>query len=101
MDSKNLFVFVFGVMAFCDCLPTMYKVKDNKVLERDLVSVSSTVIPLPIYRVSSSGYNVKATKEDEMNEKPKGPVSLLTVVNGKKRILEEEKKVEFGKTLKA
>lgn len=44
----------------------------------DLVPVSSTVIPLPIYRVSSAGYNVKPTKEDELNQQPKGPVSLIT-----------------------
>lgn len=43
----------------------------------DLVPVSSTVIPLPIYKVSSAGYNIKPLK-DELNQRPKGPVSLIT-----------------------
>ncbi|KAF7284047.1 hypothetical protein GWI33_022666 [Rhynchophorus ferrugineus] len=69
----------------------MYKVNENRVLEKDLIPVSSTVIPLPIYKVSSAGYNVKPTKEEEINERPKGPVSLLTV-NNKKWLIPQEKK---------
>ncbi|XP_030765140.1 uncharacterized protein LOC115889315 [Sitophilus oryzae] len=90
MDIK-----VFVLLAFLTVtvkgLPTMYKVNENKILEKDLVPVSSTVIPLPIYKVSSTGYNIKPTKEEEINQKPKGPVSLLTVYN-KKWLIPQEKK---------
>lgn len=90
MDLKILFCVVF-LFVLAKGSPTMYKVNENKIFEKDLVPVSSTVIPLPIYRVSSAGYNVKPTKEDELNQQPKGPVSLITV-NSKKRIIPQEKK---------
>ncbi|ENN81473.1 uncharacterized protein LOC109546813 isoform X1 [Dendroctonus ponderosae] len=90
MDLKITFLLV-SCVALATSLPTMYKVNENKVLEKDLVPVSSTVIPLPIYKVSSAGYNIKPLKEDELNQRPKGPVSLITV-NSKKRVIPQEKK---------
>uniref|UniRef100_A0AAR5QK28 Uncharacterized protein n=1 Tax=Dendroctonus ponderosae TaxID=77166 RepID=A0AAR5QK28_DENPD len=67
------------------------KIKLLHINYPDLVPVSSTVIPLPIYKVSSAGYNIKPLKEDELNQRPKGPVSLITV-NSKKRVIPQEKK---------
>ncbi|XP_066144301.1 uncharacterized protein [Euwallacea fornicatus] len=97
MDIKITFL-LFFTFALAHGLPTMYKVNENKIFEKDLVPVSSTVIPLPIYKVSSAGYNVKPTKEDELNQRPKGPVSLVTA-NNKKRIFVEEKKPSIVKQI--
>ncbi|CAG9767757.1 unnamed protein product [Ceutorhynchus assimilis] len=90
MDMKIGFLLIFS-LAMVNGVPTMYKVNENKVFEKDLVPVSSTVIPLPIYRLSSAGYNVKPSKEEEINQRPKGPVSLITV-NSKKHAIIDEKK---------
>ncbi|XP_050292744.1 uncharacterized protein LOC126733469 [Anthonomus grandis grandis] len=90
MDLKITFLLVVCAVT-AHGFPTMYKVNENKVLEKDLIPVSSTVIPLPIYKVSSAGYNVKATKEEEINQKPRGPVTLITA-NNKKRLISPEKK---------
>ncbi|KAB0791191.1 hypothetical protein PPYR_02991 [Photinus pyralis] len=71
--------------------PTMYKLNENDKLEPDLVPVSSTVIPLPIYQVS---YGVKvAHGESEKKspvEKPEGPITLITA-HSKKKVLASEK----------
>ncbi|XP_019876174.2 uncharacterized protein LOC109604080 [Aethina tumida] len=64
-------------------LPTVYKYNDNKLLEPDLVPVSSTVIPLPIYQVGY-GINVAPSKTETKAKKPDGPVSLVTVYSKKK-----------------
>ncbi|XP_066255516.1 uncharacterized protein [Euwallacea similis] len=99
MDIKITFL-LFFTFTLANGLPTMYKVNENKIFEKDLVPVSSTVIPLPIYKVSSTGYNIKPTKEDELNQRPKGPVSLVTV-NSKKKIFAEEKKPTVVKQIGA
>ncbi|XP_023026287.1 uncharacterized protein [Leptinotarsa decemlineata] len=58
--------------------PTMYKFNENKILEPDLVPVSSTVIPLPVYQVGF-GLKLPSTLENEKPNKPEGPVHLITV----------------------
>ncbi|KAJ3652117.1 hypothetical protein Zmor_018111 [Zophobas morio] len=66
-----------------ECLPTVYKFNENKVLEPDLVPVSSTVIPLPVYQVSY-GLNVVPSLKDDKTKRPEGPITLVTVNNKKK-----------------
>ncbi|EFA05414.2 uncharacterized protein LOC100141997 isoform X3 [Tribolium castaneum] len=70
-------------------LPTVYKYNQNKILEPDLVPVSSTVIPLPIYRVSS-GLQVAPNLKDDKVKKPEGPITLLTI-HSKKKVAEQPK----------
>ncbi|CAH0548608.1 unnamed protein product [Brassicogethes aeneus] len=84
----------FLFLVCCVCLsyglPTMYKLNENKVLEPDLIPVSSTVIPLPVYQVGY-GLNVSPSKHDEKIKKPEGPISLVTVHNQKKATGEKQK----------
>jgi len=82
-----LFVFVLGITAH----PTMYKLNENDKLEPDLVPISSTVIPLPIYQVSY-GINVAPGAKGHKTtiEKPEGPLTLVTV-HSKKKPLPAEK----------
>ncbi|VEN38414.1 unnamed protein product [Callosobruchus maculatus] len=51
-----------------ECHPTIYKYNENKVLEPDLVPVSSTVIPLPVYKVS---YGFNTAKDTKIHTKKK------------------------------
>ncbi|CAH1115037.1 unnamed protein product [Psylliodes chrysocephalus] len=75
-------------LSFCVVLvenhPTMYRMNDNKVLEPDLIPVSSTVIPLPVYKVSF-GINVLSAKDEKL-KRPEGPIELETVYTKKKPI---------------
>lgn len=43
----------------------------------DLVAVSSTVIPLPVYKVSYA-LNASPNRKDEKLVKPEGPITLIT-----------------------
>lgn len=47
------------------------------ILFSDLVPVSSTVIPLPVYQVGY-GFNLGSTLKDEKAKKPDGPITLIT-----------------------
>ncbi|XP_049840313.1 uncharacterized protein LOC126285032 [Schistocerca gregaria] len=67
--------------------PTLYHVNDNDKLEPVMVPVSSTVIPLPIYQVSSG---VEFGGKDYKNHKPDEPIKLITATKKKTSI----KKVE-------
>ncbi|XP_065172909.1 uncharacterized protein [Atheta coriaria] len=70
---------------FVEAVPTEYKMNEHKIYEAELVAVSSTVIPLPIYEVHS---NLKFPGRDKDNKedkemKPVGPLSLITSSNKK------------------
>ncbi|XP_046979941.1 uncharacterized protein LOC124545152 [Schistocerca americana] len=67
--------------------PTLYHVNDNDKLEPVMVPVSSTVIPLPIYQVSSG---VEFGGKDYKNHKPDEPIKLITATKKKTSV----KKVE-------
>ncbi|KAF2894898.1 hypothetical protein ILUMI_11276 [Ignelater luminosus] len=81
--------FIFFVAIYAH--PTMYKLNENLKLEPDLVPVSSTVIPLPIYQV---GYGIDIAKgskgQKTVIQKPEGPVTLVTV-HSKKKVIPAEK----------
>ncbi|XP_017768281.1 PREDICTED: uncharacterized protein LOC108556612 [Nicrophorus vespilloides] len=61
--------------------PTSYKLNEHQVLEADLVPVSSTVIPLPIYQV---GFGLTFSGSEKKHSKPVGPIGLITSANKKK-----------------
>ncbi|CAH1963882.1 unnamed protein product [Acanthoscelides obtectus] len=71
------------VFVLVECHPTMYKYNENKVLEPDLVPVSSTVIPLPVYKVGYGFTSGKNAKNSNV-KKPEGPIELITVHTKKK-----------------
>ncbi|XP_071440875.1 uncharacterized protein [Hetaerina americana] len=65
--------------------PTIYKRNNNDKLEPVLVPVSSTVIPLPVYKVA---YGLGVGGNDKLS-KPSGPTKLITV-NKKKALTKPE-----------
>ncbi|GLV36156.1 hypothetical protein CBL_08649 [Carabus blaptoides fortunei] len=71
---------LLAVLSLAVCHPTRYKINNNDQLEPDLIPVSSTVIPLPIYRVETS-FDASAGKSSLV--KPDGPVTLVTVHGNK------------------
>ncbi|XP_072377480.1 uncharacterized protein [Diabrotica undecimpunctata] len=81
---KPFLCIVFYVV-FVKCHPTMYRMNENNVLEADLVPVSSTVIPLPVYQVGY-GIDVLSSHKERNAIKPEGPIYLETVHNKKKPI---------------
>lgn len=72
-----------------DAKPTIYVKNDNDKLEPVLVPVSSTVIPLPVYKV---GFSLGATKGGSRDRpgavagagRPDEPIQLITVHHKKK-----------------
>ncbi|XP_046383863.1 uncharacterized protein LOC124154284 [Ischnura elegans] len=62
--------------------PTIYKRNNNDKLEPVLVPVSSTVIPLPVYKVA---YGLGVGGADKLS-KPSGPTKLITVNKKKAQI---------------
>ncbi|KAF5297025.1 hypothetical protein FQA39_LY12239 [Lamprigera yunnana] len=77
MARAIAFILLFGILT--NAQPTMYKLNENSKLEADLVPVSSTVIPLPIYQV---GYGIKVAPglkgQKSVIERPEGPITLIT-----------------------
>ncbi|XP_022187855.1 uncharacterized protein LOC111046584 isoform X1 [Nilaparvata lugens] len=71
-------------LQIADAVPTMYQKNSNHMLEPVLIPVSSTVIPLPVYKVGA----VVGIKGD----KPKEKANLITAAIAKKKLLEQEKK---------
>ncbi|KAK4877892.1 hypothetical protein RN001_010398 [Aquatica leii] len=75
--------------------PTMYKLNENSKFEPDLVPVSSTVIPLPIYQV---GYGIKVAPglngRKSVIERPEGPITLITAHSKKKALGNEKEKAK-------
>ncbi|XP_060533626.1 uncharacterized protein LOC132706359 [Cylas formicarius] len=90
MVPTGCFLLAFAV-AYVHCLPTMYKYNENRILEKDLVPVSSTVIPLPIYKVSSVVDGVPSVTKGDKLKKPEGPVTLLTASGNKKATSQDKK----------
>nr|CAI5818773.1 unnamed protein product [Callosobruchus analis] len=78
-------ILVCFAFVLVECHPTMYKYNENKVLEPDLVPVSSTVIPLPVYKVSY-GFNIAKDPKSGNAKRPDGPIELITVHTKKKPI---------------
>ncbi|PSN45242.1 hypothetical protein C0J52_07003 [Blattella germanica] len=70
------------LLSLAESKPTIYKKNENDKLEPVLVPVSSTVIPLPVYKVGVgvgvNGSGKKPTKPDEATK--------LITVTGKKKI---------------
>ncbi|KAK5638522.1 hypothetical protein RI129_012817 [Pyrocoelia pectoralis] len=81
--------------------PMMYKLNENAKFEPDLVPVSSTVIPLPIYQVS---YGIKVAHglngQRSSIEKPEGPITLITAHSKKKMLGDEKQKINEKHTMK-
>ncbi|XP_066999087.1 uncharacterized protein [Anabrus simplex] len=67
-------------VAIAESKPTIYKINDNDKLEPVMVPVSSTVIPLPVYKVSAS---LGVGKKNDKDGKPDEPTKLITATKKK------------------
>ncbi|KYN10581.1 hypothetical protein ALC57_17186 [Trachymyrmex cornetzi] len=70
---------VITVIAAVYAKPTIYKKNQDNVFEPVMVPVSSTVIPLPVYKV---GYGLGFVSKDKKTQlssfKPEGGIKLIT-----------------------
>ncbi|XP_018375204.1 PREDICTED: uncharacterized protein LOC108768970 [Trachymyrmex cornetzi] len=71
---------VITVIAAVYAKPTIYKKNQDNVFEPVMVPVSSTVIPLPVYKV---GYGLGFVSKDKKTQlssfKPEGGIKLITI----------------------
>lgn len=85
MPLAALLLLLAAVMHEASAKPTIYVKNDNDKLEPVLVPVSSTVIPLPVYKV---GFSLGAAKGGERERpgslSPGEPIKLITVHHKKK-----------------
>ncbi|XP_015601330.1 uncharacterized protein LOC107270650 [Cephus cinctus] len=58
--------------------PTIYKRNEDNIFEPVMVPVSSTVIPLPVYKVGYGFGFVPKDKKTQSSFKPDGVVKLIT-----------------------
>ncbi|KAK0167129.1 hypothetical protein PV327_004566 [Microctonus hyperodae] len=63
--------------------PTIYKRNEDNIFEPVMVPVSSTVIPLPVYKVGYGYGFVSKDKKAQATYNPDGQVKLITA---KKRV---------------
>ncbi|XP_057656399.1 uncharacterized protein LOC130893957 [Diorhabda carinulata] len=77
------FLLICLSVVFVESHPTMYRMNDNNALEPVLVPISSTVIPLPVYKLT---YGIEAGSPNHKIKKPEGPIYLETVHTKKKPI---------------
>ncbi|BET00365.1 Hypothetical protein NTJ_13182 [Nesidiocoris tenuis] len=90
---SHIWLIVVTLASLAYAHPTIYKMNEDELLSPVLVPVSSTVIPLPIYKVSSSLTRQRAEADFE-NPHPTGP-KLITVKTKK------VKKDKVGASVKA
>ncbi|XP_012257708.2 uncharacterized protein LOC105686985 isoform X1 [Athalia rosae] len=78
--SGKLILLVTFLCAFSDILakPTIYKKNEDNIFEPVMVPVSSTVIPLPVYRVEYGFGFVSKDKKAQSAFKPAGSIKLIT-----------------------
>lgn len=89
--SVLLAVLLAALLAAAAAKPTIYVKNDNDKLEPVLVPVSSTVIPLPVYKVGFSLGTASAAKGGDRERaagagKPEEPIKLITVHHKKKAL---------------
>nr|XP_031827163.1 uncharacterized protein LOC116424642 isoform X3 [Nomia melanderi] len=65
-------------IAISEAKPTIYKRNQDNVFEPVMVPVSSTVIPLPVYKVVYGLGVLSKDKKAQSSFKPEGGVKLIT-----------------------
>ncbi|XP_076164030.1 uncharacterized protein LOC143144984 isoform X2 [Ptiloglossa arizonensis] len=83
--SKILFVLFLAAIAIARAKPTIYKRNQDNVFEPVMVPVSSTVIPLPVYK---GEYGLRVASKDKKSQssfKPEGGVKLITIKKGQEK----------------
>ncbi|XP_012350895.1 uncharacterized protein LOC100868639 [Apis florea] len=59
--------------------PTIYKRNQDNVFEPVMIPVSSTVIPLPVYKMEYGFGFVSKNKKAQSSSKPEDGVKLITI----------------------
>ncbi|XP_046422810.1 uncharacterized protein LOC124303290 [Neodiprion virginianus] len=79
MTGKVIFVMIlFCAVAQNMAKPTLYKRNDDNIFEPVMVPVSSTVIPLPEYKVAYGFGFISKDKKAQSAFKPSGSIKLIT-----------------------
>ncbi|XP_011165223.2 uncharacterized protein LOC105199716 [Solenopsis invicta] len=73
-----LCVFIATIVAV-HAKPTIYKRNEDNVFEPVMVPVSSTVIPLPVYKVGYGLGFISKDKKAQSSFKPEGGIKLITI----------------------
>ncbi|KZC08734.1 hypothetical protein WN55_10756 [Dufourea novaeangliae] len=76
--SRILLVLFLATIAIAHAKPTIYKRNHDNVFEPVMVPVSSTVIPLPVYKVVYGLGVLPKDKKTQSSFKPEGGVKLIT-----------------------
>ncbi|XP_003700495.1 uncharacterized protein LOC100884056 [Megachile rotundata] len=76
---RILFVCFLAVIAMTHAKPTIYKRNQDNVFEPVMVPVSSTVIPLPVYKVEYGLGFISKDKKAQSSFKPEGGLKLITI----------------------
>ncbi|XP_011698730.1 PREDICTED: uncharacterized protein LOC105456421 isoform X2 [Wasmannia auropunctata] len=71
---------VIAVIVAVHAKPTIYKRNEDNVFEPVMVPVSSTVIPLPVYKVGYGLGFVSKDKKTQSSFKPEGGIKLITTM---------------------
>ncbi|XP_076753961.1 uncharacterized protein LOC143425219 [Xylocopa sonorina] len=74
-----LLICIFAAIAMANAKPTIYKRNQDNVFEPVMVPVSSTVIPLPVYKVEYGLGFISKDKKAQSSFKPEGGLKLITI----------------------
>ncbi|KAG7212594.1 hypothetical protein KM043_012888 [Ampulex compressa] len=74
-----ILVCIAALIAMTHAKPTIYKRNEDNVFEPVMVPVSSTVIPLPVYKVEYGLGFISKDKKAQSSFKPEGGLKLITV----------------------
>ncbi|XP_029049831.2 uncharacterized protein LOC114879244 [Osmia bicornis bicornis] len=77
--SRILLVCFLAMIAMTHAKPTIYKRNQDNVFEPVMVPVSSTVIPLPVYKVEYGLGFISKDKKAQLSFKPEGGLKLITI----------------------
>ncbi|RLU25974.1 hypothetical protein DMN91_002137 [Ooceraea biroi] len=76
--SWMIVLFVTAIIAV-HAKPTIYKKNEDNVFEPVMIPVSSTVIPLPVYKVGYGLGFISKDKKAQSSSKPEGGIKLITI----------------------
>ncbi|XP_066601154.1 uncharacterized protein [Prorops nasuta] len=79
--SLCLLIFVTELSA----IPMIYRKKQDNIFEAVMIPVSSTVIPLPIYKVHYGLDFVTKNKKAQLLSKPEGNIKLITAKSSEQK----------------
>lgn len=79
MRTSWTIILLCFVAAFVAAKPTIYKRNEDNVFEPVMIPVSSTVIPLPVYKVGYGLGFISKDKKAQSSFKPEGGIKLITI----------------------